>query len=377
MNNKKLALLGIIAVLMTGAVILQHQIGRNVHMAEFSSSALIEGLAIDSVAAIQITSPNESQIVKLVRGNGQFVVSDKDNYPVDVGKINDLINKCLDIRTIETITSNPDNHADLKVTEETARYLIAFLDREKKSIATVALSEVDPETNTAHARLLSGNDVYSIRGAPWFNTQAIDYIDTELLSVPLEKVSSVAVKTSDSSYVLSSPEGTDEVSLEKMPEGKQYRGTVYQTVFGALSSLRFEDVSAPSNVPQELDFDKTYICKLYDLTVYKLSIAEKDDKTYIKISADFLDKAPVEKTVGEVESDEELKKKEAKLLAIDAVKEFNAMHKEWVYQIPSYKAEQLIKPLSALIEDIPQPEEKSEPLQENAAETSENAVSEG
>ena len=370
MNDKKLALLGIIAVLMASAAVLQHQLRRTIHTADFSNSALIEGLDIDSVAAIQVTSEGGNRTVKLARVSGRFAVSDKDNYPADINKINRLINQCLDIRTVEKITPNPDNHADLKVTEETARYLITFLNSEEKPIVTLVLSDADPETNMAHARLLSNNDVYSVQGSLWFNTQAMDYIDTELLDMSPEKVGSVAVKTADDSYVLSSPEGTDEVILDKMPEGKQYKGTVYQTVFGALRSLRFEDVSGLSNVPQDLNFDGTYICKLYDLTVYKLLIAKKDDKTYVKISADFLDKTPVEKTMGQVESDEELKKKEAKLLAIDVVKEFNAKHKDWVYQIPSSKAEELTKPLSELLEDIPQPEEESSPEQEENAEMS-------
>ena len=364
MSHKKLVLLGVIAVLMVAAAIMQHQMSRNVHTADFSNSALIEGLDIESVNAIRITSENASQTVHLSRGNGSFVVSDKDDYPADVSKINNVINQCLDVRTVEKITSNSANHADLKVTEETANYLISFLDSEAKPIVTLVFSEPDPETNSANARLLSSDDVYATQGAPWFKTKAMDYIDTELLSVQPDKVSSIAVKTSDSSYIMSSPQGTDEVQLDKMSEGKQYKGTVYQTVFNALGSLRFEDVTKPSNAPQDLSFDDTYICKLYDLTIYKLSIAKKDEKTYIKISADFLDKTPVEKTMGQVESDEELKKKEDKLLAIDVVKEFNAAHRDWIYQIPSSKAADLTKPLSELIEDIPETETPA-PVDEN------------
>ena len=356
MSHKKLVLLGVIAVLMVAAAIMQHQMSRNVHTADFSNSALIEGLDIESVNAIRITSENASQTVHLSRGNGSFVVSDKDDYPADVSKINNVINQCLDVRTVEKITSNPANHADLKVTEATARCLISFLDIEEKPIVTFVFSEPDPETNSANARLLSSDDVYATQSAPWFKTKAIDYIDTELLSVQRDTISSVAVKTADSNYILSLPQGSDEIKLEKMPDGKQSKNTVYQTVFNALSSLRFEDVSGFSNAPQDLSFDDTYICKLYDLTVYKLSLAKKDDKAYVKISAGFLDKTPVEKTMGQVESDEELRKKEDKLLAIDVVKEFNAAHRDWIYQIPSSKAADLTKPLSELIEDIPEPE---------------------
>ena len=376
MSNKKLLILGIVAVAAAGLAVLQNQISRNVHTADFSSSTLVEGLNVEAISAIQVGSEQGGKTTNLVRKNGAFVVADKDNYPADVSKINSLINKCLDVRTTDKITSDSDNYADLGVTEETAQYVIAFLDDGGSAIVTLFFSEMNPESNVAHARLLSDDDVYSIQGSPWFNTGATDYINTQLLDVQREEISSVAVKTPEGSYILSSPEGSEEIQLEKMPEGKQYKETVYKTVFGVLSGIRFDDVMNSSSTPEDLNFDHSYTCKLYDLTVYKLSIAKKDDETYVKISADFLDKTPVEKTVGQVESEEELKTKEAKLLATDAVKEFNATHKGWVYRTPSHKAGDLTKSLSDLIEDVPQPESEEIPelTEENQVEVTEDVA---
>jgi hypothetical protein len=76
--------------------------------------------------------------------------------------------------------------------------------------------------------------------------------------------------------------------------------------------------------------------------------------------AEFTDKTPVEKASidqgGEVESEEELKKKEAKLLARDNAAEFTAKHNGWLYEIAEWKAKNLTKKLEDLLED----EEKSE-----------------
>lgn len=367
MSDKKLALLGIIAVLVTAAAIVQHNMTRRQQTSDFSGSVLIEGLAVDTIAAIEVSGESGSQTVRLTRLNGRFVLPEKDNYPADVTKINTLINNCLDIRTIEKITDNPENHADLKVTPDTARYVISFMDDQQSPIVTLILSETHPESNIAYVRLQSEDTVYSIQSAPWFNTRHADYMNTELLNVSKDQINSVAVKTPEDSYVLTSAKDSDTIRLEKMPEGKQFSGTTYQTIFGALSSLRFEDVSEAASFSG--NFDITYNCKLHDLTVYKLSVAQVDDKAYVKVTADYLDKTPVEKTMGQVESDEELEKKEAKLLAVDAVKEFNARHEGWVYQIPSHKAELLTKPLSELIEDIPQPEPEPQPAETNPAES--------
>jgi hypothetical protein len=376
MNDKKLAILGIVAVLMVGAAILQNRLERGDKTAGYGSSPLIEGLDVDAIDTIRVTSDQGSRTVTLNRAGGRFVVRDKGNYPADAPTINRLLNQCLDVRTVEKITSNPVNHADLKVTEDTAQYVIDFLNSDAEPIVTLLFSPADPETNAAYGRLLSRNEVYSLQRAPWINTRPIEYVNTSLVNVTPDKVSSVAVKIGEESYILSSPEGSDVVTLDKMPAGKQYKDTDYQSVFGALRFLRFEDVMQTANAPEGLDFNTTYNCKLYDLTVYKLSIARQDDATYVTVSADFLDRTPVEKTVGEMESDEELKKKEAKLLAIDHVKEFNAAHKNWIYRIPSNQAENLTKPLSALIEDAPDPVTPDDPAAPNGMEIPEGEIEE-
>ncbi|MHC4551874.1 MAG: DUF4340 domain-containing protein [Planctomycetota bacterium] len=356
MSDKKLTILGIIAVAMAGLAILQSRISQQSGQADFGSSPLVAGLNIEAVASIEVTSQGGSQKTTLKQQNGKFVVADNDNYPADVSKINALINDCLDIRVTDKVTSNAANHADLKVTEEAAEYVIAFNDTEGKPIVSAILSPVDLESNVAHGRLASSHDVYAVQAPPQFSTGSIDFVNCQLVSISQPDINSVAVKTPAGSYVLKSAADNSDVRLENMPEGKQFKGTDYTSVFGALSSVMFEDVQGTASA-SDLTFDYSYTCKLKDLKVYKLKLAKKDDAVYAKVSATYLDATPVEKTVGQVESDEELKKKEAKLLAIDEVKNFTAKHKGWIYKIPSYKADNLTKTLADLIEDIPQPEE--------------------
>jgi hypothetical protein len=104
-----------------------------------------------------------------------------------------------------------------------------------------------------------------------------------------------------------------------------------------------------------LKYDRRYICRLKNSAIYTIRLAKEGDNWFAKCDAQFMDQTPVTKTQGQVESDEELKKKEAKLLARDAAEEFAENHKGWVYQIPSNMAENLVKPLSALVEDIKAP----------------------
>ena len=61
-----------------------------------------------------------------------------------------------------------------------------------------------------------------------------------------------------------------------------------------------------------------------------------------------------------------MKKKEAKLLAQESAIKFTQKHQGWVYEIAEWKANNLIKELSDLIEDEEKPKEEVEVEPSNA-----------
>ncbi len=72
---------------------------------------LIQGLDPADIGSIVLGAGDSA--VTLKREGGRFVVVNKDNYPADAKEINNLLTKCLEIRTSEFITDNPANHEDL------------------------------------------------------------------------------------------------------------------------------------------------------------------------------------------------------------------------------------------------------------------------
>ena len=73
-------------------------------------------------------------------------------------------------------------------------------------------------------------------------------------------------------------EGGDELVLENIPEGKKQKDDVCKSVFEAATSLLLTDISQGTS---GVLFDKKYICRLKDSTVYTLDIAQKESKNYI------------------------------------------------------------------------------------------------
>ena len=365
MNNKKLTILGIVAVLMVLWAMVQSRISNKPRGEPARPVYLIQGFDPSAVDSIVIGTGEAAFTLK--RQKSGFVVVDKDNYPAKTSEINSLISKCLEIQTSEFVTDNPANHEDLEVTEEKARSVIKFMTADPNSslLTGVIIGKTEELGQGSYVRLLSSdsassNKVYVTSNAPWFEGGAMNYVDQELIAAKREDIESVTVSSQDGLYTLKTGQDNQDIILDNIPAGKKLKSSEAQSVFTALTSLRFDDVK---KISSDLAFEKQYMCRLKDSTVYALRIAQKYDKTYVSCVAEFTDKTPVEKASidqgGEVESEDELKQKEAKLLARDDAIKFTSKHQGWVYEIADWKAKNLTKELADLIEDEEIPEENA------------------
>ena len=360
MSDRKLAILGIVAVVTVIWAVVQVRISKRPAKPE-APADLIPGLDTTNIGSIIVGTGEDA--VTLKRRGKHFVVTNKDNYPAATSEINELITSCMDIKRGELYTNEADNHKDLGVTEEDARSIVKFMTPEPNStlLAGVVIGKTREMGEGSYVRLISvdkasSDKVYVASDVPWIKSRAIDYMEQELISVNRDDINSVTVTLSDEEYTLRATKDSKEIVLENIPAGKKAKKSDCDSVFGALTSLRFDDVKKKSS---NLTFDRQYVCRLSDSTVYTLRIAQEDKKRYVRCEASFTDTVTRPKQDA---SEEELKKKEAKLLARDKAKEFTAKHEGWIYEIPEWKAKNLMKKLSELVEDVKQPEKPKEPV---------------
>lgn len=357
MSNGKLFVLGIIAVLMVTWAVVQSRVSDRKEAEPGGPVYLVQGLNTADIGSIVLGHGEDA--VTLKRSRRQFVVVNKDNYPAKASEINNLISKCLEIQTTEFVTDNPANHEDLEVTEEKARTLVKFLKSDPNStlLTGIVIGKSKESGQDSYVRLLSKDDsvnnkVYIASSVPWFNDQAINFIEQELISIKRDDIEMVTVSLPSGEYTLKTEPNSTNIVMENIPADKKLKSSDAQGVFTALTSLRCNDVKKQ---PDDLTFDKKYVCRLTDETEYTINIAAKDDKMYITCSAVYTGVRPT--SIRTDESEEELKVKEAKLLADDNAKEFTAKHQGWIYEIAEYKAKNLIKEFSDLLEDIEKPKD--------------------
>jgi hypothetical protein len=349
MSNKKLAVLGIIAALMLLWAVLQAGLSNKPRASSTVKSYLIQGLESGDINTIVLSAKKDKVTIK--RQGTKFGIVEKDNYPADVNQIKDLITNCLDIKTSEFITAQPANHDSLEVTEDKAAIVVKFLKEDSSVITGIVAGKARQHGEGTYVRLVSSDKVYLADNVPVISAEAINYINSQLLSVKRDNIELVTVTDPNGEYTLK-PGADDSKSavLEPIPEGKKAKGDLCDTVFTVLTSLQFEDVGKNFG---DLTFDRQYVCKLKDTTVYTLKIAKKAGNTYITCTAVFGDTTKV-KPAEPNESQEEIKKKEAKLLAWEHANTFANTHKGWIYKIPEYLAGRLTKEASELVEDSSQ-----------------------
>jgi hypothetical protein len=342
MSNKNLTILAVVAVVTVVLAAVTSHLSARKPATSYKNVNLVQGFDTGKIATVILKSKDEE--TKITLSGGQFVVTNKDNYPALINEINGLVAEILDIKTVDLITDDPKNHTDLGVSEDNARYIVKFLDKDAKPIegfGGIIISESNTEKQGVYVRLLGESKVYLIDGSPWPRMSGLDYIDKRLTSVEADeeaaKIKSVKVTHPDGGYTLLKKDDSEDVLLEGgIPEGKQFKGMDYKQVFTVLTDMQFTDVQKASKV-EDLKFDSTYTCTLDDSTVYTLRIGAKDDKTFIEADAEYTGA-----------------KSETALVPIAAAVKFRNRHTGWVYEISSFKADNLKRKLDDLLEDIPE-----------------------
>lgn len=349
MSNRNLGILAVVAAVMVVWAILQSHFSHPSRMASSVPVDLIQGLDTGTINSI-VVGHGDDALTLTKRDDDTFVVVNKLNYPADPKQINNLITKCLDVKRTRLYTTSARNHKDLEVTDDTAQGLVQFF-RADGTLLTGIVVGKSPETGVgAFVRLADSNEVYVSDSVPYFSTSPMEYINTELVSVPASDVNQVTVSGPDGAYTLRPGQGGSGVVMVDMPAEKTLKTADAKSVLDALGVLHFTDVNTPEGLG-DLDFDHAYVCLLDDSTQYTLSLAERDGKNYVRCEAAFTDPTPVTITQGQSEPDEVLKPKVVRLEKNAKAQTFTLDHRGWIYEISSTDAANLTKSQADLLQD--------------------------
>ena len=355
LTDKKLSILaGVAGVLLVATVIVYSGGFFGSSRAFKAGSLLIQGLDPQKVSRITIDQGGET--LALQRTAEGFVVTQRQGYPVPAEKVNALFIK-LEIRCEDQVTENKDSHKDLGVAaDDKEATVVKLLDNDGKVITGVVVGRSASRGRGVYVRPVEKDVVYATDKWVSFSTKVSDYVDTELVKVAKKDVVEVRVEQKDSTYTAARGKD-DKIVLQNVPKGKRPKDSDVESLFDALSSLSLDDIAADAALAANPD--TTFTCKTSKHATYVVKLSKKDDKHYVKLVVEGPSAELVEKSmmIAPDEPQAELDKKDAVLTANRKAGEFNARHNNRVYEIASWDAGKIRKPLNDLVEDIPKPDD--------------------
>jgi parvulin-like peptidyl-prolyl isomerase len=364
MKDRTLMVLGIVAgLLVVLSIWVEYAGSPRTTPTDRTGTYLVSKLDPNRIARIVVRSVDET--VELDRQGRGYVLTSRLSYPASTKAVNRLVNDVLKIRTSGKQTENASAHEALGVVEGGKdSTTVEFLDTEGQRLVGLVVGQSVEGEQGYYVRRLGEDTVY--RTADWVSLRAsnLTYLEKELVNNERNRIAKVTVeRTGEEPYALVRQEGEDaQVEMLDMPEGKQFKGRTYDGVFGASSYLNFNDFESAAK-KQDLTLDGRYVVETHDGARYIFEIAkveaeapadgeEEAQPTYwVRASAKYVGPKNID-VVGL--SEEETAKTAAFVESEKAVRSFNERHQSWVYELPSYKAESMLKPRDELIEDVPE-----------------------
>ena len=277
---------------------------------------------IVQVTEINIITKDES--ITIIRSDEQWLLKEKDNYPIASGKVNKLLLGVADLTILEAKTSNPHLYSKIGVEDVSTRLFLKNADEIVASliVGNNKIAKTDSTRSEIYVRKSDEKQAWLTFGRLPIEKTPIRWLDRQIINLDNKKIRQVRIIHPDGeSFLIFKDNPEDETyQIANLPINATIKEEqMLNSIVSTLNHLDFDDVT-------KIEFDDKVgiqaIFTTFDVLEVTMIMMEKDGKYYAKFSA------------GE----------DAKL-------------KGWVYELAKYKVEHLEKKRDELIniEKLPVP----------------------
>jgi len=290
----------------------------------------------DDVATITVSKGEER--VTLRRQADRFLVAEKRDYPASNSSVNKLLRDLLEIGLEKEVGRGESLQSDLGIEPVGAETVeIQLAGSGDQEMVRMRLGKTFEDGPGNYVQRFDEEDpaIYLTSSGVQISTDVGTYLDKLLVDHESSKVSFV----SGADFLVERPEEGGDLALADLSAGEEVKSSEISRLGSVLSGLRFDEVFvADATEVAGLRFDPALEIGLLDGSGYVLSMAKRDETTYLKIRGQS-DVQQVAITVDEAE--EELREKAAMLTRADEIDDFNSFHGSWIYEIADFTAKNL------------------------------------
>ena len=373
MKTEKLIVLIIIAaVLCVGAVMVyqSRNTASRVKKIEGASAGdmLLPELknSVEAVARIEIIDDEGSLIIARSDDN-EWILENRDNYPVDSTKINKLFVDLTDIRIGDRLTDKKEKYENFGLAgERGSAGTIIIRNKSGREIVSLLIGEErKPQESNPDMMMgpggqffLRGNDpaVYLASAALyWINPRTSSWVNTNVMSLSSNDIMTVSVDhNSTETFTMSWKDGKP--VMTDLESGMELKMPAVSALKSAPASLYLNDViGAESEKAKGLNFDTVFSTNLKDGTCYIIRLTRDEEKYYMALSAVYDEPYITDEDQASTATLAAVEEKASK--AREAVPDFNKKHSAWIYEIMQWNYEKLAKKRSEFIQEAAVKEE--------------------
>jgi hypothetical protein len=277
----------------------------------------------------------KSLSLTFVRDGDSWLVSEKGNYPANAGKVRQIVLAMADAILVEPKTQKAEFYQRLDVEDPGSgtSTLVTLKDKSGAALAELIIGKrrydrLGTGTDGVYVRKPGDAQAWLARGSLEFSDQLSSWLDRRILDIPEKRIAKVTLTQPDGTkLVITRAKPEDKFTVEDAPADAKFKSdTATSEPAMVLESLDLDDVKPAAEMPvPDKDVVAASLTTFDGLTV-DLRLLDKDDLHWLALSAYGSGAAEAE------------------------AKGINDKAPHWTYAIPSYKAAQLKKKLSDMLE---------------------------
>ena len=270
-----------------------------------------------------------------VRDGDNWLVAEKGNYPAAAGKVRQIVLAMTDLLLVEPKTQQAESYPRLDVEDPGSgkSTLVTLKDKSGATLAELIIGKrrydrLGTGTDGIYVRKPGDAQAWLARGSLEVSDQLSSWLDRRILDIPEKQIANAILTQPDGTkLVISRAKPEDKFMVEDAPADAKFKSeTTTSEPAMVLESLDLDDVKPAAEMPVPNKDVVTGSFTTFDGLTVDVRLLDKDDMHWVALSSAGSGSA------------------EAEGKAIDD------KASRWTYAIPAYKATQLKKKLSDLLE---------------------------
>lgn len=327
--------------------------------------------AINDVTELSVAT--QSSTITLHREEDTWRVKEKYDYPADLGTVRETLIGLAELKTLEPKTRKPELYEKLGLQDvETKGSLstgITLKDATGHTLAAAIIGNDRPAKGKSgykeiFIRKAGDPQTWLVEGRLTVEKNPGEWLNKELVQIETKRVGRLTVTHPDETRLVvekAKPADLD-YQVVDLPEGLEIQSQfTVNNIVSTVTSLSLDDVKPRSEVPFDGQPVVTAVFETFDGLQGTVQLLPKDEKNYVTISAAFnadlirkpepeKESAPQagEQPEAETQDKEETIKPEQPQIKPEAevkaeIETLNKKVQDWVYIIPKFRADTLLK----------------------------------